>query len=91
MEILFVPDKTPPKNYSSLGTSLVVEALKLCLPTQAKSPGWDTKIPHALRPKSQNIKQRENHYKVKEDFFKNGPHHGTYIPWNITQPFKTMK
>ena len=49
------------------------------------------KSPHALRPKSQNIKQRENHYKVKEDFFKNGPHHGTYIPWNITQPFKTMK
>ena len=70
MEILFVADKTPPKNDSSLGTSLVVEALKLCLPMQAKSPGWDAKIPHALRPNSQNIKQRENHYKVKEDFLK---------------------
>ena len=58
MEILFVPDKTPPKNHSSVGTSLVVEALRLCLPMQAKIPGWDTKIPHASRPKSQNIKQR---------------------------------
>ena len=70
MEILFVPDKTTPKNYSSVGTSLVVEAMKLCLPMQAKSPVWDTKIPHASRLKSENIKQRGNHYKVKEDFLK---------------------
>ena len=35
-------------------------------------PGWGAKIPHASRPKNQNIKQYCN--KFNKDFKKNGPH-----------------
>ena len=36
-------------------------------------PGQAAKIPHALRPKSQNIKQKQYCNKFSKDF-KNGPH-----------------
>ena len=36
-------------------------------------PGWGAKIPHALWPKNQNIKQKQHYNKFNKDF-KNGPH-----------------
>ena len=36
-------------------------------------PGWGAKIPHALQPKNQNIKQKQYCNKFNKDF-KNGPH-----------------
>ena len=36
-------------------------------------PGWGAKIPHALRPKNQNIKQKQYCNEFDKDF-KNGPH-----------------
>ena len=36
-------------------------------------PGWGAKIPHAWRPKNQNIKQKQYCNKFNKDF-KNGPH-----------------
>ena len=36
-------------------------------------PGWEAKIPHALQPKNQNIKQKQYCNKLNKDF-KNGPH-----------------
>ena len=36
-------------------------------------PGWGAKIPHASRPKNQNIKQKRYCNKFNKDF-KNGPH-----------------
>ena len=36
-------------------------------------PGWGAKIPHASRPKNQNIKQKQHLNKLNKDF-KNGPH-----------------
>ena len=36
-------------------------------------PGWRAKIPHALGPKNQNIKQKQYCNKFNKDF-KNGPH-----------------
>ena len=36
-------------------------------------PGLGAKIPHALRPKNQNIKQKQYCDKFNKDF-KNGPH-----------------
>ena len=36
-------------------------------------PGWGAKIPHALWPKNQNIKQKQYINKFNKDF-KNGPH-----------------
>ena len=47
------------------------------LPSHAEgvglTPGQEAKIPHTLRPKTQNIKQKQYCNKVNEDF-KNGPH-----------------
>ena len=47
------------------------------LPTHAEgvglNPGPEDKIPHTLRPKTQNIKQKQYCNKFNEDF-KNGPH-----------------
>ena len=37
------------------------------------SPGQGDKIPHALQPKHQNIKQKQCSNKFNKDF-KNGPH-----------------
>ena len=37
-------------------------------------PGWGAGIPHALRPKNQNIKQRQYCSKFNKDFKKNGPY-----------------
>ena len=31
-------------------------------------PGWETKIPHALQPKNQNIKQKQYCSKLNKDF-----------------------
>ena len=42
------------------------------LPSNAGG-GLGTKIPHALRPKNQNIKQKQYCNKFNQDF-KNGPH-----------------
>ena len=36
-------------------------------------PGWRAKIPHASRPKNQNIKQKQYCNKFNKNF-KNGPH-----------------
>ena len=36
-------------------------------------PRWGTKIPHALLPKNQNMKQKQYCNKLKKDC-KNGPH-----------------
>ena len=36
-------------------------------------PGLGTKTPHAVRPKKQNIKQKQYCNKFNQDF-KNGPH-----------------
>ena len=36
-------------------------------------PVWGAKIPHALQPKYQNIKQKQYCNKFNKDF-KNGPH-----------------
>lgn len=41
------------KNFSEnkYWTSLVVQCLRLCLSPQVEAPGWEAKIPHALRVK----------------------------------------
>ena len=36
-------------------------------------PGWEAKIPHALRPENQTIMQKQYCNKFNQDF-KNGPH-----------------
>ena len=36
-------------------------------------PGWGAKFPHDLRPKNQNIKQKQYCNNFNKDF-KNGPH-----------------
>ena len=40
---------------------------------QGLIPGQGAKIPHALGPKNQNIKQKQYYNKFNKDF-KNGPH-----------------
>ena len=57
------------------GTSLVVHWLRLCLPMQGArlNPSQGARIPHALRPKSKSMKQKQYCNKFNEDF-KNGPH-----------------
>ena len=55
-----------------LGTSLVVQWLKLHLSMQGGEgsiPGQGVKIPHALGPKNQNIKQKQYCNKFNKDFF----------------------
>ena len=37
-------------------------------------PGWGAKIPHASRPKNQNIKRKQYCNKFNKDFKRNGPH-----------------
>ena len=37
------------------------------------TPGQGAKIPHASRPKNQNIRQKQSCNKLNKDF-KNGPH-----------------
>ena len=68
--------------YSSMcvkeeGTSLTVQRLRLHLPVQAGGassiPGQGVKIPHALGPKHQNIKQKRYCNTFNKDF-QNGPH-----------------
>ena len=67
------------KRSSSVGTSLGVETLVvkiLCaFPAEgmASIPGQGVKIPHASRPKNQNIKQKQYCNRFNKDF-KNGPH-----------------
>ena len=54
-------------------TSPAVQWLGLCLPVQrvwVRSPVGELKIPHALRPKSQNIKQKQYRSKFYKDFKK---------------------
>ena len=59
------------------GTSLAVQRLRLHLPVQAGGassiPGQGVKIPHALGPKHQNIKQKRYCNTFNKDF-QNGPH-----------------
>ena len=60
------------------GTSLVVQWLRLHVPMQRVQapgavPGQRAKIPHASRPKTQNITQKHCCNKFNKDF-KNGPH-----------------
>ena len=49
-------------------------------------PGWGAKIPHAQRPKNQNIKQKQYCNKFSKDF-KNGPHQKKILKkkkeWNM--------
>ena len=59
-----------------LGTSLVVQRLRLCLPMQrgaALHPDWGAEIPRASWPKHQTINSRNNVVTNSTDF-KNGPH-----------------
>ena len=61
--------------YPVIGTSLVVQWLRLRLPMQGGAgsiPGWGAKIPQASGPKNQNIKQKQYGNKFNKDF-KNGP------------------
>ena len=52
-----------------LGTSLVVQWLRLCFPMQGvQVPGWGAKTPHVLWPKNQNIKQMQSCDKFNKDF-----------------------
>ena len=58
----------------SLGVSLAVQWLRLHFPRQGVQVPWSgAKIPHALWPKSRNMKQKRYCNKFSEDF-KNGPH-----------------
>ena len=50
--------------------SLVVQCLRLRLPMQGVK---GAKIPHALWPKNQNVKQKQYYNKFNKNF-KNGPH-----------------
>ena len=51
----------------------VVETLHSNAGGVGSIPGGGTKIPHASRPKNQNIKQKQYGNKFNKDF-KNGPH-----------------
>ena len=51
----------------------VVETLHSNAGGVGSIPGGETKIPHASRPKNQNIKQKQYGNKFNKDF-KNGPH-----------------
>ena len=51
----------------------VVETLPSHVGGVGSIPGWGAKIPHALWPKNQNIKQKHYCNKFNKDF-KNGPH-----------------
>ena len=56
----------------------MVRWLGLCLPMQGvlgSSPGWGAEIPHALRPKNQNIKWKQYCNKFNKNL-KNAPHKG---------------
>ena len=59
---------------TALGTSLVVQWLRLNLPMRAIQVQSLAKIPHALCPINQNIKEKQYCNKFNKDF-KNGPHH----------------
>ena len=56
-------------------------------------PGQEAKTPQALRPKNQNVKQKQYCDQYNKDF-KNGPHQkesckrkcGKYLQWNNIQP-----
>ena len=67
--------KSPIKNWAK-GTPLAVQWLRLHTSNAGGAgsiPGQGAKIPHASRPKNQNIKQKQNCNKFNKDF-KNGPH-----------------
>ena len=56
----------------ALGTSLVVQWLRLCFPVQS-IPDWVARIPHTLWSKNPKVKQKQYCNKFNKDF-KNGPH-----------------
>ena len=58
---------------TALGTSLVVQWLRLNLPMRAIQVQSLAKIPHALCPINQNIKEKQYCNKFNKDF-KNDPH-----------------
>ena len=51
----------------------VLKTLPLKAGDMGSVPGRGTKIPHALQPKIQNIKQQQYYKKISKNF-KNGPH-----------------
>ena len=51
----------------------VVKTLPSIAGSAGSIPGQEAKIPHALWPKNQNIKQKQYCNKFNKDF-KNGPH-----------------
>ena len=53
-----------------LGTSLVVQWLRLHLPVQGVWVPWGARIPHASQPKNQNIKQKQYCNKFNKDLKK---------------------
>ena len=59
-------------------------------PSNAESagsiPGWGAKIPHASRPKNQNIKQKQYCNTFNKDF-KNGP----YQKKNLKKKFRVLR
>ena len=64
-------------NSNNMGTFLVVQWLRLCLPTQEV---WGTKIPHALWPKNQNTKEKFN---TKETWRRRGWRGWERVPGHI--------
>ena len=68
---------------TALGTSLVAQWLRLNLPMQAIQVQSLAKIPHALWPVSQNIKEKQYCNKFNKDF-KNYPHQKTNLKKDMT-------
>ena len=54
-------------------TDLVVKTSPSSAGGVGSIPGWEAKIPHALRPENQTIKQKQYCNQFNQDF-KNGPH-----------------
>ena len=62
----------------------VVETLPSSAGAAGCIPGQGTKIPHALGPKKQNIKQKQYSHKFNNDF-KNGPHQKILKEMHVTK------
>ena len=59
--------------YRDFSGGPVVETLPATAGSVGSIPSWGAKIPHALWPKNQTIKQKQYCNKFNKDF-KNGPH-----------------
>ena len=66
-------DSHSPKFWRDFPGGPVVKALPSNSGGAGSIPGWGAKIPHALRPNNQNIKQKQCSSKFNK-VVKNGPH-----------------